>query len=350
MSRYLVTGAGGFLGRHLVRRLLTQGHEVVALVRSHDAELARTKARLVAGDVLRPETLLGAMKGCDGVFHGAGKVSRDPADAAAMHTLHVIGTRNVLNACRETRVPRLVLVSTSGTVGISEKPEVKDEDSVRPITLIQRFPYYRTKLFAEEEALLADKDSGRPTAIPGLTVVSVNPSLLLGPGDLNGSSTKDVWLFLDRALPATPAGGMSFVDARDAAEGLILAMQKGVGGRRYLLTARNCTLGEFFDSLSRVSDVPAPRVTMPRMPRVSRLASSLFGRAIEKIGGERPVDDVTIDMSHLYWWVSAERAKRELGWEPRDPMDTLADTVNDLRGRPIVEVPTKKNKGLSLLS
>jgi dihydroflavonol-4-reductase len=341
VSRYLVTGAGGFLGRHLVRQLLAEGHEVVALVRSHDPELSRTSARLVAGDVLRPETIKGALAGCHGVFHGAGKVSRDAADAEAMHKLHVVGTRNVIAAAREAKVPRVVLASTSGTVGISEKPEVKTEDSARPITLIQKFPYYRTKLFAEEEALAANGN--------GLEVVSVNPSLLLGPGDLNGSSTKDVWSFLDRTVPAIPPGGMSFVDARDAADGMIAAMERGLGGRRYLLTAKNCSMAEFFDSLSRVSGVAPPRLTLPRMPRVAKVASSLFGLAVEKIGGEKPVDDVTVEMGCLFWWVSAERAKKELGWEPRDAMDTLADTVNDLRGRPIVEPPSKKRKGLSLI-
>lgn len=341
MSRYLVTGAAGFLGRHLVRILLSEGHEVVALVRSHDAELARTKARLVAGDVLRPESLRGPLAGCAGVFHGAGKVSRDPADAGAMHQLHVVGTRNVLAAAREANVPRVVIASTSGTVGISEKAETKDEDSPRPIELVQRFPYYRSKLFAEEEALA---QSGN-----GLEVVSVNPSLLLGPGDVNGSSTKDVWLFLDRRVPATPAGGISYVDARDAAEGMLLAMERGRGGRRYLLTAENCTMVEFFDRLSRVSGVAAPRLTLPRSPAVSRLVSSLFGKAIEKVGGERPVDDVTVEMSQMFWWVSAQRAKAELGFAPRDPLDTLADTVSDLRGRPVVEAPSKKRKGLTLL-
>lgn len=341
MSRYLVTGAGGFLGRHLVKQLLAEGHEVTALIRSNDPELNRTKARLVAGDVLRPETIKGAIAGCHGVFHGAGKVSRDPADAEAMHNLHVIGTRNVLAAAREANVPRLVLASTSGTVGISEKAETRDEDSDRPITLINKFPYYRTKLFAEEEALA---ENGH-----GLDVVSVNPTLLLGPGDVNGSSTKDVWSFLDRTVPAVPPGGMSFVDARDAADGMILAMGRGQGGRRYLLTGKNCTMAEFFESLSRVSGVAAPRLVMPRIPRLAKAASAIFGKAVEKIGGEKPVDDVTVEMGCLFWWVSAERAKRELGWEPRDAMDTLADTVNDLRGRPVVEAPSKKRKGLSLI-
>lgn len=171
--------------------------------------------------------------------------------------MHVHGTRATLEAARAAGVRRVVVASTSGIVGISESPDVVAiEDDEPPHGLIQRFPYYRSKLYAEQEAFEHNRD--------GLEVVCVNPSLLLGPGDVLGSSTHDVRLFLDRAVPFVPPGGLAYVDARDAAEAMLLAMERGRPGRRYLVSACNLTVAEFFLRLERLSGVPSPRVPMPR--------------------------------------------------------------------------------------
>ncbi len=324
MSRYLVTGAAGFLGRHLVAALLSDGHEVTALVRDGTrAELGA--ARLVHGDVTDLASVTAAADGVDGVFHLAGKVSRDPADAEALHTLHVRGTRVVVQAARVAGARRLVLASTSGTVCISESPEVRDEASPVPFGLIARFPYYRTKLQAEEEALTASDGA--------LEIVSINPSLLLGPGDVNGSSTEDVGKFLSRAIPAVPAGGVAFVDARDAARGAVLAMERGEAGERYLLNACNLSVRELFSRLERLSGVPAPRLPLPRGAVLSRELVRATRAVVGALGGELPVDLVSAEMGRLFWYADAGKAVRELGFVARDPQETLADTVADLTRR-----------------
>ena len=274
MSRYLVTGATGFLGRHLTSHLAAAGHDVVALVRQKTRDVLGAEQRL--GDVLDLASVEAATQGCDGVFHCAGRVSRDPRDAEAMRALHVVGTRNVLEAARKAGARRVVVASSSGTVAISEDPTfIASEDSPTPLGLIQAFPYYRTKLHQEMEALAANGDE--------LEVLSVNPSLLLGPGDVHGSSTRDVWLFLTRAIPAVPAGGMAYVDARDAAAGMALAMERGAPGRRYLLNASNVTVHEFFARLSRVSGVAPPRMRLPRSRAFATTATALLSRVVATI-------------------------------------------------------------------
>lgn len=324
--KYLVTGATGFLGRHLTRALREAGHTVVALARHAPASFAREfDVEMATGDVLDRASIDAAVKGCDGVFHCAGKVSRDPADAEALHRVHVVGTRNVMEAARAAKAKRVVVASTSGTVAVSEDPDhIATEDDVTPTALIQRFPYYRAKLFAEQEAFSHQRD--------GFEVVCVNPTLLLGPGDVYGSSTEDVRLFLDRSIPATPAGGLSYVDARDAADAMVAAMSRGKPGARYLLGASNCTVREFFARLERVSGVPAPRMSLPKSPRIARAGTELLGRIVKRVGGELPVDPVSVEMAQLFWYLDASRAERELGFSPRDPMDTLVDTVRDVRG------------------
>ncbi len=278
----------------------------------------------VRGDILDVASLGAHTEGCDGVFHCAGRVSRDPADSTLLWETHVVGTRNVLEAARAAGVHRVVYASTSGTIAISDDADfIANEDSPAPLRYIERFAYYRSKLYAEYEAIEQAKR--------GLDVVIVNPSLLLGPGDIHGSSTGDVKKFLDGRIPMTPAGGMAFVDARDAADAMRLAMERGVSGRRYLINASNCTLAEFFGRLSRLSNVKAPAFKMMKGTTLARLGAGFLERAAKVVGMEPPVDAVSAEMGQLFWYCDSARAEKELGWHARDPMITLADTVADLR-------------------
>jgi dihydroflavonol-4-reductase len=315
--KYLITGATGFFGAHVARALEAAGHEVVPFTRAK------------GGDVLDAAAVSRAAAGCDGAFHCAGKVSRRPEDAEAMYRLHVEGTRNVLDACASARVRRVVVASTSGVVAVSEDPEhVATENDPPPLGLIARWPYYRAKLFAEQAALEPRAD--------GLEVVCVNPSLLLGPGDTQGSSTGDVRAFLEGRVGAVFRGGLSFVDVRDAAETMVAAMVRGRPGERYLVGACNLTMREFLGRLERVSGVPSPWLPLPRSREVARVAASWLERAATQIGASPPVDAATAEMAQCYWYVDSAKATAKLGFHPRDPNATLYDTVEDLRSRGVV--------------
>src|SRR5262249_6471504 len=147
-------------------------------------DLASRGVEVRRGDVLDATSVRAAAEGCAGVFHCAGKVSRKAEDAEELYRVHVEGTKTTLDACRAAGVTRAVLASTSGVVAVTRSPdEVRNEDAPAPMDLLQRWPYYRSKLYAERAAL--DRSG------PGFQVVSVNPTLLLGPGDVHGSSTGD---------------------------------------------------------------------------------------------------------------------------------------------------------------
>jgi dihydroflavonol-4-reductase len=331
VSRIFVTGATGFLGRHLVQELLDHGHAVVALVRKATSDLP-PPVEQKHGDVTDRTSIDAAIGGCDAGIHCAGRVSRKPEDAEELHRVHVEGTKNVLDACIAHGIRRVVVASTSGTIAVGDDPDrIYTEEDDAPIGLLNRWPYYRAKLFAEKAALERHGDA--------LEVVVVNPTLLLGPGDLNGSSTDDVRLFLERKIPAIPPGGLSYVDVRDAASGLRLALERGAGGRRYLLGACNLTIKEFFGRLERVSGVRAPVIPMPRAPELARTGAQLLRDVAARLGVEgfvSAVDPISLDMASFYWYLDATRAEEELGWTPRDPMETLADTVKDLEARGVV--------------
>lgn len=325
MSRYLVTGGAGFLGAHLVEQLLGAGHEVVALCRKDEPGLAARGAEVRRGDILDAASVRAAAEGCEAVFHCAGKVSRRREDAAELYRVNVDGTKTTLDACREAGLRRAVIASTSGVVAVSKEPEVIDETGEPPMAIIAGWPYYRSKLYAERAAL--DRSG------PGFEVIAVCPTLLLGPGDVHGSSTGDVAQFLEQKVPVVPGGGLSFVDARDAALGMVLAMEKGKAGERYLLGAANMTIEAFFGRLSRISGVPAPKLRMPRSIGLAKAGAHLMERLQKHLPVDLPLDPVSAEMGQHYWYLDSTKARRELGWTPRDPLETLADTVSDLRDR-----------------
>ena len=318
----LVTGATGFLGEHLCRVLVDQGHTVRGLARSRSTLLNDLGVEHVRGDVLEGDELDAALAGVSAVFHLAGAVSRDPDDAQRMMRLHVDGTRRVLERMAVASVPRMVLASTSGTIGVSKDEEVLDESAPYAEEIVAGWPYYASKIYQER---LAFEHGNRL----GIEVVAVNPSLLLGPGDRRLSSTGDVRKLIKRQVPVVPGGGINFVDARDAAAATAAALELGRTGERYLLGGPNWTMKEFFARLGRVANVAPPRFKLPA--KLNRWGASLVEEIYRHRGKEPPVDRISVEMSEHYWWIDSRKAAAELGFVARDPQLTLVDTVAYLR-------------------
>ncbi len=326
-QKFWVGGATGFLGSHLVRELRAQGHELVLVSRS-GGELEGLPVHAV--DVLDAAAVTESARGCSGAFLATGKVTRDRDAGEELHQAHVLGTRSALAGLRNAGVRRVVVASTSGTLAVSKNADqIADESSRAPLELVAMWPYYRSKLYAEREAL----DANRP---PDFEVILVNPSLLLGPGDKRESSTGDVRKFLDRSIPAIPGGGIAFVDVRDAARGMWLAFERGRAGERYILNAKNMTVAAFFQRLERITGVKAPILRMPSSRPLAIGVNRLFSKAIRAIGGEPPVDEVSVEMAQYFWYCSSSKAERELGFSARDPGETLRETVDDLVTRKVV--------------
>jgi dihydroflavonol-4-reductase len=301
--------------------LVEHGHDVVAVSRTGGIAGG---VRVGTVDVLDPDAVYKSAARCEGAFLVTGKVSRRSDDTEELHRLHVTGTRSALVGLRAAGVRRVVVASTSGTIAVGSDPNrIYDESSLAPFELISRWPYYRTKYYAEQEALEANDP-------PQFEVVIANPSLLLGPGDHRESSTGDVRRFLERAIPAIPSGGIAFVDVRDAAVGMLAAFERGQPGERYLLNSKNLTIAAFLQRLERITGVAAPRLRLPRSRTLALGLNSVVGRALRAMGTEPPIDDVSLEMAQYFWYCNAAKAEERLSWAPRDPGETLRDTVQDL--------------------
>ena len=318
-ERILITGATGFLGTHLVDRLTATGRPLRALCTRERPELEERQIEVVVGSVTDEDAVRAAASGVSDIYHLAGLVSREPEDARRLYEIHVEGTRNLCRAAVKAGCRRMVLVSTSGTIAVSETPEpIKDEDYPAPVSLIGGWPYYTSKLYQEETARRECGDR--------LELVIVNPSLLLGPGDERLSSTEDVLRFLAHEIPAIPPGGLSFVDVRDAADTLVAAMEKAGDGERYLIGAVNWTFERFFERLERVSKVKGPRLRLP--DEIYLWGGLALDKTYRHFGRVPPVDRVSMEMGRRFWFLDASKAERELGFKARDPYETLYETVS----------------------
>lgn len=320
----LVTGGTGFLGSHLVRQLVAAGAKDIRVMATTIPDwLVELGVETFAGSITNESDCKRAVEGISEVYHLAGKVSRESESAREMYAVHVEGTRLLCEAAKAADVKTIVLASSSGTIAVTKDGDlVPDESYPPPLEIISRWPYYASKTYQEIAALEVFTGNGR-------RLVIMNPSLLLGPGDDRLSSTKVVLDFMARKISAVPGGGLSFVDVRDAAQAFRVAMKKGRHGERYLMGAANWNFERFFGRLSRLTKVAAPKFALPSglMVKGSRLIDSLF----KQWDMASPVEPGAVEMAQYFWYLNCAKATRELGFRPRDPGETLHETVAYLR-------------------
>jgi len=322
-KKILITGGTGFLGVHLMRQMLDAGEKNLRVMASSVPEwMTDAGVEPIEGSVINAEDVAGAVKGVSAIFHLAGKVSRDNADAVEMNRIHVQGTRLLCEAAKEAGVKTMVLASSSGTIAVSEDDQVRDETFPPPVEIVSRWAYYASKYYQERTALENFDGDGR-------RLVIMNPTLLLGPDDDRLSSTKPVLDFLGRKIPYTPSGGLSFVDARDAAAAFITALEKGRHQEKYLLGAANMTFAEFFARLERLSGVSAPMLKVPK--KLAMAGSSFIDSVFKNWGKASPIEPKEVEQAEYFWYLDSTKAVDELGFAPRDPQETLSATIKYLR-------------------
>jgi len=320
----LVTGGTGFLGAHLVRQLTDEGAKDIRVMATSIPDwLVDLGVETFEGSITNADHVKRAVEGIREIYHLAGKVSRERKDSREMYDIHVEGTRLLCDAAKTAGTKTIVIASTSGTIAVTKDGDViPDETYPQPLEIISRWPYYASKSYQEMAAL--ERFNGK-----GLRLVIMNPSLLLGPGDDRLSSTKLILDFMGRKISAVPTGGVSFVDARDAAKTFRVAMKKGRHGERYLLGAVNWTFSKFFGRLERLTKVSAPWIALPS--RVAITGSQLLDSLFKQWDMASPVEPGAIEMAQYFWYLNCSKAARELGFKPRDPGETLHDTVTYLR-------------------
>lgn len=306
-----VTGATGFIGASIVRELLKDGREVRALVRS-DSNLANLKGLDVEtweGDLLDASSLRSGLKGCDVLYHAAADYRLWTSNPDEMYRTNVGGTVAVLDAALECDLTRVVYTSSVGTLGNPGNGQPGDENT-QVLLADMVGPYKKSKFLAEREA---ERFVGL-----GLPVIIVNPSTPVGPWDVKPTPTGKIIVdFLKRRMPAYLDTGLNLIAVEDCARGHLLAEQKGVPGRKYILGSVNLSLCDIFGMLQNITGIPAPKVRLPYAPV---LAAAWLNERFSRITGREPLIPLAgVRMAAHHMYFDSGRAVSELGL-PQTPV------------------------------
>ncbi len=308
----LVTGGTGFIGAHVVRLLVARGGRVRCLVRagSRRTNLEGLPVEIVEGDLCDRESLRRALRDVTTLYHCAADYRLWARDPRELYLTNVEGTANILAVAAEAHVRRVVYTSSVSAIGIepdgspaTEQTPMHDGDLVGD--------YKKSKHQAELVA--------RKAAYEGLPVVIVNPSTPVGELDVKPTPTGQIIVdFLNRRMPAYVDTGLNIVDVRDVAAGHLLAAEKGIPGKRYILGNRNMTLKEVFDKLASISGIPSPRL---RLPHWIPMTYAAVDTALSKITRRPPRASLdAVRMSRHKMFVDSSLAARELGL-PQTPVE-----------------------------
>ena len=305
-----VTGATGFLGRHLLPLLLARGDDVRALVRAQtdDGELRKQGVEVIRGALLDRDAIRTGAAGCELVFNVAGVVAYEKRDLPRLEAANVRGVEIVLAAVDPDA--RVVHVSSVAALGPNPGPSCPGDESQPYPEWAENLDYARTKRDGERIAL-ALAQSGRD-------VVVASPGYLLGPGDRYGASAWLVPSYLAGRLPTTTAGGQSYTDVRDVAPALLGLADRGRAGERTILASRegNLSYPDFFARVASVTGVRRRQVYVP--PALARAAARVV---------PWPLGPGQVGHAVHWWHYDPGKAEGELAYTTRPLDETIADTA-----------------------
>jgi dihydroflavonol-4-reductase len=316
----LVTGGAGFIGSHLVRRLLDGGAAVRVLERpgAPVGHLPLGRVELVRGDIRDRAAVERAVRGCREVYHLAANPHLWAQQRGLFHQVNYRGAVNVLEAALAAGARRVLHTSTESILtrarqagAITEEQHVTRDDVVGP--------YCRSKFLAERYAFRLARG--------GASLVVVNPTLPVGPGDLGRSPPTQMMLDFCRGKRREYLDAeLNLIDVRDVAEGMVLAMERGRPGRRYLLGNENLSIYEVFVALAGLTGLPPPRWRVPYGVALAAAYASEF--VADVVTHRAPAATVTgVRLTRRRMHFDPRRSLAELGLRPRPVRESLRDAV-----------------------
>lgn len=320
----LVTGATGFVGSAVARRLLDAGMEVRVLVRPESIlrNIAGLPVEVVTGDLNDENSLRRAVRGCQALFHVAADYRLWVPDPATIYRTNVEGSRRLIRAATEAGATRIVYTSSVATLGINPDRTPAHEDT--PVGIEHMVGHYKRSKFMAEQAVLevVQKESA--------PVVIVNPSAPIGARDIRPTPTGRIIVDMIRGrMPAYVDTGLNVVHVDDVAEGHLLAFRKGRIGERYVLGGENLALRDILHLIAEIAERPPPRV---RLPHDLVLPIAWIAERLADITGREPfatVDGVNMARKHMYF--TSDKAGQELGYTPRPARAAIEEAIRWFR-------------------
>ncbi len=320
----LVTGATGFVGAALVRRLLAEGAavRVLARARANRRLLEGLPVEIAVGDLTDPATLDRAVAGCEAVFHLAADYRLWARDPGEIYRTNLEGTRALMVAAGTAGVRRIVYTSSVATLGT--RRDGGNADETTPVDLADMVGHYKRSKYLAEDAV-------KDLAAQGLPVVIVNPSAPIGPRDIRPTPTGRIIVDAARGrIPVFVETGLNVVHVDDVAAGHLLAYQHGRIGERYILGSENLSLATILETVAGLVGLPAPRI---RIPWAAAMGVACLCELAARVGlvREPMATRDAVRMSRKLMFFSSERARRELGYSARPADEAIRDAVDWFR-------------------
>lgn len=312
----LVTGASGFIGSWLVRKLVSDGYKVRVLCRksSQFPLIHNLNFDKAFGDITDPETLSAPLQGVDIVFHLAGHIGYKKAERPLMEAINVRGTENILNAAKAAHVKKFVHLSSVVAVGAGLTSfEVLDEES--PYLLSSyNLGYFETKRQAEK-LVLAEAQAGN------LHAFALNPSTVYGPGDMLKGSRKSQLKVMKGKLPFYPRGGVNVVGIHEVVDAIHRSVELATPGERYILcNDENLYIKDMLYKIAKIAKSDPPKYELPA-------GVMNFLGFIGNFTGGKPIDSETAKVTQMFHWFRCTKAKKYLEFRPSPVDEVLASSV-----------------------
>ena len=328
----LITGANGFVGSAVLRKLLGRGHEVRVLLRpgSNRSNLEGLAVEMHEADLTRPETLESAALGCDYLFHIAADYRLWVPDPEPMYRANVEGTVHLLQQASKAGVQKIVYTSSVATLGIRPDRRPANEDT--PVGLDDMIGHYKRSKFLAEQAV---RKLPREEKIP---VTIVNPSTPIGPRDIKPTPTGRIIVdCLNGKIPAYVDTGLNIAHVDDVAEGHLLALDKGEIGERYILGGEDMKLKDILHTICVIGNRKPPALSLPHnlvlpVAWLSELWAGLSG--VEPLA---TVDGIRMAKKHMFF--SSDKAVQNLGYSARPAKQALEDAVTWFQTNEYVNKP-----------
>lgn len=315
-TKVLVTGATGFIGSALVRRLHDMGYQVRTFGRSSGppARFRDLKIEHYGGDITNPEQVRTAVEGCQIIFHLAGLVSYKKKDIQRQYGVNVLGTRHVLEAAQKHNVERLIHTSSVAAMGIPKSGTIGDE-TIEYNLLGKGLNYCDSKFEAELQVLQFVKN--------GLPALMLNPGIVFGEGDTHLHHFA-IFAAVSKGIFGVPPGGVTFSDINDVVDAHINAIEMGRIGERYALVSANLTFKDAAAIFAKVMGTRPPLVVFPGplLVAAGHLAESLM----PAFGMNPPVTKQIAWLSQHKIFFSSKKAEEELNFKPT-PFDTTVARI-----------------------
>lgn len=330
-----ITGASGHIGNNLVRTLIKRGIHPRVLVHKDQKSIEGLAVDRFEGDITDKDVVCRFCESADVVFHLAAVITLAGRRDLVAEAVNVGGTENVVSACLENKVNRLVHFSSIHA--LSDFPLDVPVDETRELAIGREFlPYNRSKARGEQVVLDGVKR--------GLSAVIINPTSVLGPNDFHLSAMGRTVLDLARGrLPALVSAGYDFVDVRDVVDGALVAMERGKVGERYLLSGRRTTFTELAQIIASFTGVPAPTFVSPMW--LARMGAPFVSMWSWMTHQEPRYTSVSLKILRGNTNVLHDKAMKELNFNPRPLKQTLAATIEWFRQVGLVPAQSIASKG-----